>query len=586
MPWYRTILFKMACLIIAIIIPSMILYINLYTTFQNELSERLENTVYVGESQIMEQFDTQISEIEKYIWQLYQTDKISYLSNTWDYHTEDERIQKISDIQDELSVYKVLESFIYDISVYLPQRGICIRTNTWGNMNGEDWEAVNKYEDNPETFIVDGSGIQFYLGDLDRGRQTRQISTICRVTISPQRFQKLLNSFCTEESIRAIILIDGNLYMQNINDEKKLNTLMEKMENANEEEKAFELKYENERYFCTKVNASERRIEAYIFQNYDEVLSQTQESFMLLPMLFGINLLVFGIAFLYVRKYVKNPVQTLREAFQQVEKGTENVKIEHRSRDEFDILYAGFNEMNGRLTAYVKDNYLTQLALQREQLKQLQAQINPHFLYNTLLLIKIRVRRKDLKGAEEMTDLLSNYFRSINRNKRDVIALEEELECINTYMQIQVQRFTNRLRFILDECPETMKKIMVPRLILQPLVENAIKYGMEQSENTNVIRISFRVFSAKAQVIVEQSGTEYEEDQIQSMNQYIEGESEEGEITSTININRRLHLFYGDGYKLQYYRTQVHGLQAVIDLAYENAWEEEGHEKVDGLNSR
>ena len=569
LPWYRTILFKLSCLIIAIIIPSVVLYINLYTTFQRELTTRLINTSYREKSQIMEQFDEQISNIESYVWQFYQTGKTSYLSDMWDFYTELERVQKIADIQEQLSVYKSLESFIYDISIYMPQREICIRSDTWKEMDSEDWNTLEEYRDNPENFLIDEGGVRFYLGELDQGSTIR---SICQVTIPADHFRKLLNSFCTDSSISAAVFLDGTLYMQNVGDEDKLRFFMDEIREEKEEDSDYstrEITYANEEYFCTKVEAAGSRVQAFIFQNYEEVFSETQESFMMLPMIFGINILMFVIAVLYVRKYVRRPVQILKGAFENLGNGTEYVQIEEKTGDEFDILYSGFNEMSRNLSEYVRENYLAKIALQREQLKQLQAQINPHFLYNTLLFIKIRIRRKDLEGAEEMTALLSDYYRFINRNKRDIIPLKEELGCVAAYMKIQTQRFANRLRFEVEECPEELEESLVPRLILQPLVENAVKYGLEQTENLSVIRISFRIFSTRAQVIVEQSGIEIPEEKIAEMNDYINGVREGEEVTSTMNINQRLQLFYGNDYRLHYCRTKVGGLQAVVDLAYE-----------------
>ena len=115
-----------------------------------------------------------------------------------------------------------------------------------------------------------------------------------------------------------------------------------------------------------------------------------------------VNALVLFCFFLYVRKYIKKPVLLLTNAFRTMKDGQEEVLIRAHSQDEFDVLYTGFNEMSMRLNKNIRDNYLMKIDLQREQLKQLQAQINPHFLYNTLLLIKIRIRRGDQAGAEKM----------------------------------------------------------------------------------------------------------------------------------------------------------------------------------------
>ena len=279
-----------------------------------------------------------------------------------------------------------------------------------------------------------------------------------------------------------------------------------------------------------------------------------------------VNALVLFCFFLYVRKYIKKPVLLLTNAFRTMKDGQEEVLIRAHSQDEFDVLYTGFNEMSMRLNKNIRDNYLMKIDLQREQLKQLQAQINPHFLYNTLLLIKIRIRRGDQAGAEKMAGLLSDYFRFMNRNKRDVIPLEEECGCISTYMNIQSERFSNRFEFQLEPCPEDIRNLPVPRLLLQPLVENAVKYGMEKIEENGKVRMFFQRNESKVSVVVEETGIDITCEEVAEMNERIQNPPEDGEITSTVNTNRRIKLFYGEEYQLLYVRTEQGALQAIAEL--------------------
>ena len=386
------------------------------------------------------------------------------------------------------------------------------------------------------------------------------------MSLSMYRFQKMFNALCQDKMAQAVILIDGAVFMENVQDEALLKRLLKEYEIHKEEGNGiFQLK-DKEEYFCTFVGDGSHQINVICSRPYEKVFAKTKEGTYLVVAMIVVNCLLLLFVFLYVRKYIKRPVNVLYQAFSHINDGNEGIWIEEQSGDEFEELYMGFNEMSRRLTANVRDNYLTKISLQREQLKQLQAQINPNFLYNTLLFIKIRIKRGDLEGAEKMTGLLSDYFRFINRNKRDVISLEEELRCICTYMEIQTERFSNRFSFVAEPCPEEMKKVPVPRLLLQPLVENAVKYGMERIEENGWVKVSFVRKENKILVFVEEAGMEISQEEIDELNQRIQNPDETSEITSTININRRIKLYYGEEYGLHYEKTENGVFRAIAEL--------------------
>lgn len=147
-----------------------------------------------------------------------------------------------------------------------------------------------------------------------------------------------------------------------------------------------------------------------------------------------------------------------------------------------------------------------------------------------------------------------------------MIPLEEECGCISTYMNIQSERFSNRFEFELEPCPEDIRNLPVPRLLLQPLVENAVKYGMEKIEENGKVRMFFQRNESKVSVVVEETGIDITCEEVAEMNERIQNPPEDGEITSTVNTNRRIKLFYGEEYQLLYVRTEQGALQAIAEL--------------------
>ena len=133
-------------------------------------------------------------------------------------------------------------------------------------------------------------------------------------------------------------------------------------------------------------------------------------------------------------------------------------------------------------------------------------------------------------------------------------------------MNIQSERFSNRFEFELEPCPEDIRNLPVPRLLLQPLVENAVKYGMEKIEENGKVRMFFQRNESKVSVVVEETGIDITCEEVAEMNERIQNPPEDGEITSTVNTNRRIKLFYGEEYQLLYVRTEQGALQAIAEL--------------------
>ncbi len=567
-PWYRSIVFKLMCISLFTLLPTVLLFGHLYRTFQKETIQSLSEAAYTRDSQIFDSFYGKIEEVEYNVLEMFSTTNLSLLSDMWDYYDSYERSEKIVKIQDRMQWYRFMEWFVSDLRIYLTQRDVCIHSNYWADMNQEDFDSVDDYFANPNKLIVDHGNVQMYIGDLSQGTVRSHIRSVSRMTISGYKFQELLDKLCDDGAAQAIILIEGRVLLNNIDNEEKLEKLLETYQASKEDSGSdtFEITAGREKFFCSRAGDYNHRIDVITCRSYDDVFEKTRESYHLIPVMILVNALVLFCFFLYVRKYIKKPVLLLTNAFRTMKDGQEEVLIRAHSQDEFDVLYTGFNEMSMRLNKNIRDNYLMKIDLQREQLKQLQAQINPHFLYNTLLLIKIRIRRGDQAGAEKMAGLLSDYFRFMNRNKRDVIPLEEECGCISTYMNIQSERFSNRFEFELEPCPEDIRNLPVPRLLLQPLVENAVKYGMEKIEENGKVRMFFQRNESKVSVVVEETGIDITCEEVAEMNERIQNPPEDGEITSTVNTNRRIKLFYGEEYQLLYVRTEQGALQAIAEL--------------------
>lgn len=215
--------------------------------------------------------------------------------------------------------------------------------------------------------------------------------------------------------------------------------------------------------------------------------------------------------------------------------------------------------MEDQLKQLIEEVYVQKNLAQRAQLKQLQAQINPHFLYNSFFILSRRIKRGDIEGSEEFAKHLGNYFKYLTRDAADDVPLQREVEHATSYAAIQGARFAGRIRVEFGELPKEAAGILVPRLILQPILENAFRYGLENKTEQGLLRIDFRQTEEVLEIVVEDNGEEATDECIEKMKNSLKEDSG-AEVTGLINIHRRLQIYFGSEYGIYVERSQIGGV--------------------------
>lgn len=267
---------------------------------------------------------------------------------------------------------------------------------------------------------------------------------------------------------------------------------------------------------------------------------------------------------IYTYNLIHKPMRKLVGSFRHVESGNFNVSIHVNSKNEFGYLYQGFNSMVQNVSALIEQVYKQKILNQRAELKQLQSQISPHFLYNSLFLINTMAKLGD-DNLIPFTKLLGDYFQFITRNASDFLPLREEVEHARTYSEIQFMRFPSRLTIQFEDLPDEVKEIQVPRLILQPILENAFKYAVEQTKVKGLITMRFQQEDRALRIIVEDNGTDLSESKLSALQKLL-NDTSNIETSGLINIHRRLRLIYGDEHGLFLERSAMGGLKVTLQL--------------------
>ncbi|MFR3730225.1 sensor histidine kinase [Lacrimispora sp.] len=237
-------------------------------------------------------------------------------------------------------------------------------------------------------------------------------------------------------------------------------------------------------------------------------------------------------------------------------------------QDEIGQLHRSFDEMTHSVKVLRDENYDKQLLVRDSAIKMLQQQINPHFLYNTLDTINWMAQKYGADDISVMVRSLGNLFRASIADQKDIIPLSEELKVLDNYIQIQQIRFKDRLHFEL-ETPDNISRIFVPKLCIQPLVENALKHAMEDTDEMCRIRVIIEEMDRDYQIKVTNTGSRFEKDLLQKIeNKEI---TPQGSGVGLLNINSRLRLLYGDHYGLKFYNEDG---KAVVMLSIPKEQEE------------
>ena len=322
------------------------------------------------------------------------------------------------------------------------------------------------------------------------------------------------------------------------------------------------------KYFL--VNVTESKYFGKLIQYCNEdVILQNLRSYRWQMICFLLLAVVCAMVFAsYTDRLINRPLRELQGAFQKLEDSDLSIRITNKTNDEFEYIYDGFNHMVEKLSQTIDEVYVQKNLAAQAQFKQLQAQINPHFLYNSFFLLNGRIHRHDYEGAELLTNYLGTYFRYITRNASDIATLSEELEHAEAYARIQESRFSARMELDWEKLPEEWENILIPRLTVQPILENAFKYALENKEEDGLLHVYYLKEAGMRYILVEDNG-DISDEAINEMNRKFSSEYQ-GEITGIINVDRLLKSYYKCDTGLSVQRGELGGVLVKILIPERN----------------
>ncbi|MBU3160931.1 sensor histidine kinase [Clostridium frigoris] len=518
----------------------------------NKFSSLLENNATLSTKQLVNQVN---SNIEYY---LKSTKEVSNLLEKNIYLNENIPNSKL---QDQMNVIQNIREDITSVAVFSDKGELIIESPSLVLKNkvdiiDQDWfkSAINK-SDNVKFSLPHVqnlfNGKHDWVVSLSRGiyyyRGAKKVRGVLLVDMN----YSTIGQLCQNISIgkRGYIYIvdsDNNIIyhpqQQLINiglkSEKREDYLGSYLEDSDEGKKLVTIK---------TVNYTNWKVVAVAYMSEISDFKTTSANF--IGWIFFVCIILIIFIFGFISAKISHPIKQLEESMKRVEEGEFNIYIDVKGEDEVERLATAFNLMISKVRQLMGQIVIEQEAKRKSELDALQAQINPHFLYNTLDSIVWMAENGKTDGVITMVTALAKLFRiSISRG-RNIITVREEIEHAKNYLIIQKIRYKNKFKFEIITQEEVLE-YKTTKLILQPLIENSIYHGIEYMVDEGLIRISVSITNGKLLYEVYDNGLGIDSEKLKHILEY-RVKTDSGSGVGIKNVHERIQIRYGMEYGLE-----------------------------------
>lgn len=315
-----------------------------------------------------------------------------------------------------------------------------------------------------------------------------------------------------------------------------------------------------EKYQYTEQQVAGMPMSVSIYMEKRALYSEFQDMLLRIAGVVAVSVVLILLISRYMSRILVRRIERLTASVEQVEPNDMILDIEEEPLDEIGILIRSFHKMLGQIQSLIQKVYQSKITQQKLEMEALQAQINPHFLYNTLSMINWKAIRAGEKDISKIALSLSSFYRTTLNKGESFITVDGEIRNIRSYLEIQ--QMMHDYEFEVEyhiEVQETSRQI--PKLILQPLVENALDHGIDlKEEGEKRITLSCREDAGDILFIIEDTGVGMDDDTLTKLT-----------VTHEIgygvnNVNDRLRILYGDAYGLQFTSSPGAGTEVRIRI--------------------
>lgn len=573
--WKISVLTRLIISFIVILVPLYGLGMFIYNNGLAILNRELSNSMILQVSYYLDNLEIEIQRIQMLQYELLNDSDINRMATIYRALTNIETRESLLRIKNRLFALKNSSKYIKSSSVIIPYAGKEVTDTSISEFDSEKFERMKSIAKNADASIIYADDSMYLIIPYPYSYTTGRDPIFLIVSeLSKEELEKALKAMTNDpdEGVAIYSTKNGSIIATDYNDifhgeirKQILKDSGEVTENAqivSIDGTKFLVAYKRSGYFGSIL---------YKYVPEKAVFGPLDNLKIWFVAFTVLALTVIIIYSVYVYKFIHKPLSRLVYSFSEVKKGNLDIHIEHEVDDEFRFIYRNFNSMVDELRSLIDQTYKQKLLVQRAQMKQLQSQINPHFLYNSFFILNTMARTGDYDNLEKFTEQLGKYFQFVTRSASDEVSLQKEVEHARVYTEIQALRFSNRIKVTFDELPEEFSDIIVPRLILQPLIENAFEHGLGMKKNNGILTVSFEKYQDKLHIIVENNGDDIKDEELAHiLNKLSDTDESKEEVTALQNIHQRLRLKFGQEYGLIIKKGGMGGLRVIISIPAEN----------------
>ena len=353
-------------------------------------------------------------------------------------------------------------------------------------------------------------------------------------------------------------------------------------------------KLDNNIYILTELIQDDIQYYIYYQTRYmdkvtDTLQDQIRRFMVVCSVLIGVLIIVVAVSAVMIVSGIIQPISQLNQATEKIAQGDFNARAQADSDDEVAELAVSFNKMAGSMQSLIDKVKEDERKMRKADLRLLQEQIQPHFLYNTLDTIVWLIESNEPDEAVTMVVTLSDFFREILSKGKEFISIKEEEKHISSYLQIQEMRYRDILEYDI-QLDQVIYKYQILKLTLQPVVENALYHGIKYKRAKGCIHIHGEKEGDIIRLTVRDDGVGMDEEELEQLRQQIEKPCQETEKGFGLaNVNERIHMYFGPEYgmKIQSQKGKGTTVEIVIPAILEAPVEKTGNDtaKADDVSN-
>ncbi|CAG7644418.1 hypothetical protein PAESOLCIP111_04696 [Paenibacillus solanacearum] len=461
----------------------------------------------------------------------------------------------IGTIERKLGLFSLSTSWMNRISVYFPALELAVSSQTPIAYHKEELAGQLRQGTGWTLRNVQVSGIarrvftRYFVGpSAATAADLSKSSIIVEVDLMEDNITQLLDSFKTKGNNDPFFYkASGEYVLNSSSDEPMVREIIQSsaagLDGPNPRQSVVRL--HGKQYLIYALTSDKLGWTLVDYVPLEDILAPVTRSKHLFYLTSGLLLLFGVIAAFLLYVHVQVPIRSLAQSAFQIKKGELSTRITAKQNRDFQLLVTQFNEMAAQIQHLIEKVYLSDIRAKEASMKQLQSQINPHFLYNSLAFIVSMAKMERTQPIVSMAHSLADYYRYTTRNDRMITTVRDELAFVTSYAEVMNWQL-GKIRCE-TQMPEPLLHETIPRLLIQPIVENAIVHGLEPKPEDGIIRISGEEEQGWRRIIVEDDGVGMSPSELETLRERLERPELPPRSCGLWNVHMRLRYHFGEG---------------------------------------